>query len=447
MVVNETAPYPSYRVNMIVCSPALRLLKKPPGVIYGGENQPRISHPASVVEGGSPQPLSKSEIRTPNSDSSAGGLAKAERTPKPESRNQLRLLGLLALCLVCFCSCRQAPPPPAPPANDALRNPTWTGETMGSLYTVKLANSPLNQEQLDALKRRIQARLDEVNRQMSHYLPDSELSRFNRAPANQPLKVSSDFANVLRLALEIHARSGGAFDPTLGPVINLWGFGEQTDQRQVPPPDRLQAALAQTGAKHVKVTAQDELVKDLAGLQINLSAIAKGFGVDAMAGVLREAKLTNFFVGISGEIRASGRKASGEDWRVGVSAPVSNWRPGDPLVAALALRDRAISTSGDYQKFFFDAQGRRLCHIFDPRTGQPVQHNLGSVSVLADNCTLADTLSTTLFVLGEQEGMKFIETFTNAAALFVVRNADGTFKSVPSSRFPKFEAIAPEESR
>jgi thiamine biosynthesis lipoprotein len=354
-----------------------------------------------------------------------------------------RISNLLLLFLLCLCACRQ-PAPPAPPVDDALRNPAWTGETMGGVYTVKIANSPLNREQLDALKQKIHARLEAVNRQMSHYQPESELSRFNRAPASQPFKVSPDFARVLRLALEIHERAGGAFDPTLGPVINLWGFGEKTGQRQVPSSEKLREAMSQTGCQHLKVTGQDALVKDLPGLQINLSAIAKGFGVDAMAGVLLQAKLTNFFVGISGEIRASGRKAGGENWRVGVSAPISNWLPGDPLVAALSLPDKAISTSGDYQKFFFDAQGRRLCHIFDPRTGHPVQHTLGSVSVMADNCALADALSTTLFVMGEQAGMKFIESLTNAAALFVVRNPDGTFKSVPSSRFPKFDVMEVE---
>jgi thiamine biosynthesis lipoprotein len=319
--------------------------------------------------------------------------------------------------------------------------PAWTGETMGSAYTVKLAVTNLSAARIETVRRKVHAALDEVNREMSHYLPESELSRFNRAPAQQPFKVSPSFAFLVRQALQLHEQSGGAFDPTLGPVINLWGFGEKTDVRATPTAEALTAAMANTGCQHLRVTGGDELIKDIPGLHLNLSAIAKGYGVDEMARVLRAEGFTNFFVSISGEIYAAGTKMPGRPWKVGVSAPLENWRPGDPLAAALALSHRAISTSGDYQKFFLDAQGRRLSHIFDPKTGRPVQHNLGSVSVVASNCFRADALSTTLFVLGPEAGMRFIETQTNAAALFVVRQPDGTFKSVPSSRFPKFEAL------
>jgi len=312
---------------------------------------------------------------------------------------------------------------------------TWQGQTMGSTYTVKMVDPQLSGPQLDALKTEVEDRLKEVNRQMSHYQPDSELSRFNRSPAGAPFKVSPEFARVTRFSLEMNRRSGGAFDPTLAPVINLWGFGEQTSQRVVPSDADLQAALARTGCQHLSVTGKDELLKDIPGLSVNLSAVAKGFGVDEMARVLRGHGLTNFYVSISGETFTLGHNPRGTNWQVGISAPVSNWRVGDPTVTVLSLSGRAVSTSGDYQKYFVDSQGRRLAHIFDPRTGQPVQHHLGGVSVVADNCMTADALSTTLFVLGSEAGMRFIETWTNAAALFVVRQADGTFRSVPSSRF------------
>lgn len=311
---------------------------------------------------------------------------------------------------------------------------TWQGETMGSDYTVKVVGTNLAPVVLDALKQEVDDRLKEVNRQMSHYLPESELSRFNRAPEAKPFKVSPEFAQVARLALDLNRRSLGAFDSTLGPVINLWGFGEQTTPRQTPPDHLLRQAQEQTGSRHLTVTAKDELVKDIAGLQLNLSAIAKGFGVDQMADVLRRHRLANFYVAISGEVLAVGHNARRTPWQVGISAPISNWREGDPVMTALAISGRAVSTSGDYQKFYFDAAGRRLCHIFDPRTGHPVQHSLGSVTVVADTCTLADGLSTTLFVLGADEGLKFIEGVTNAAALFIVREPDGAFRQRPSSR-------------
>ena len=315
---------------------------------------------------------------------------------------------------------------------------------MGSTYTVKIAGTNLGAPQLDTLKRQVDDRLKEVNRQMSHYQPDSELSRFNRAPADEPFSVSPDFARVLRMALELNRRSAGAFDPTLGPVINLWGFGEAASPRRTPDETQVRAALARTGVQHLRVTDGNALVKDIPGLQINLSAIAKGFGVDVMAGVLRSWGFTNFYVSISGEVYASGRNAHGTNWQVGISAPVSNWRVGDPVVSVLSLSGRAVSTSGDYQKYFVDAAGQRECHIFDPRTGHPVQHNLGSVSVVADTCTQADALSTTLFVLGARAGLELTETLTNVAALFIVREADGAFRTLPSSRFKRMTDYRPE---
>ncbi len=314
---------------------------------------------------------------------------------------------------------------------------------MGSLYTVKIVGAQLSEAQTEALQAEVDQRLKEVNRQMSHYQPDSELSQFNRAPAQAPFKISPDFARVLRLSLDLNRRSGGAFDPTLGPVINLWGFGEKTDVRKTPPAAQLREALKRTGCQHLSLTARNELVKDIPDLQLNLSAIAKGFGVDEMAQVLRLHGLTNLYVSISGEVFALGHNAKGQKWQIGVSTPVLDWRSGDPMAGVLSLSGQAVSTSGDYQKYFVDDKGRRLCHIFDPKTGQPVQHNLGSVSVVADNCMTADALSTTLFVLGPKEGLRFIETWTNAAALFIVREPDGQFRQILSSKFTSLTGYKP----
>jgi thiamine biosynthesis lipoprotein len=312
----------------------------------------------------------------------------------------------------------------------------WQGRTMGSDYTVKIVGTNLAPAQLESLKTEVDQRLREVNRQMSHYQPDSELSQFNRAPANAPFKVSPEFARVVRFSLDLARRSQGAFDPTLAPVINLWGFGEKTDLRAVPPAAELAAALKQTGWQHLHVTVKDELVKDLPDLNVNLSAVAKGFGVDEMGRVLRGHGLVNFYASIAGEVVVRGCNPRGTNWQVGISAPLENWREDDPFVAVASLTDRAVSTSGDYQKFFRDAEGRRHSHIFDPRTGWPVQHDVGGVSVLAADSMTADALSTTLFVLGQEAGLKFIEGWTNAAALFIVREPDGNFRRVPSARFP-----------
>ena len=311
----------------------------------------------------------------------------------------------------------------------------WQGRTMGSPYTVQVVGFDLATNQIETLKLEVAQQLQEVNRQMSHYQPDSELSQFNRAPAHKPFKVSPELARVVRFSLELNRRSQGAFDPTLAPIINLWGFGEKTDQRTVPAEAELNAALKNTGCQHLSVTQQDELVKDIPELTINLSAIAKGFGVDEMVRVLRRHGCTNLYASIAGEVRALGHNSRGTNWQVGISAPVAHWNEDDPMAAIVSLSDQAVSTSGDYQKFFTDPQGRRLSHIMNPQTGWPVQHNLGGVSVVAPDNMTADALTTTLFVLGPEAGLKFIESWPNAAALFIVREAEGRYRQIPSSRF------------
>ncbi len=319
----------------------------------------------------------------------------------------------------------------------------WQGRTMGSPYTVKVVGTNLTPAQTDTLKAEVEDRLKEVNRQMSHYQPDSELSRFNRAPAGRPFKVSPEFAHVVRFSLELSRRSQGAFDPTLAPVINLWGFGEKTEQRAVPPETELRAAMKKTGWHHLSVTDKDELVKDIPDLTINLSAVAKGFALDEMARVLRRQGVTNAYASIAGEVAAMGHNPRGTSWQVGIAAPIAHWTEDGPMAAVLSLSNQAISTSGDYQKFFIDAQGRRLCHIFDPRSGWPVQHNVGGVSGVAPDGMTADGLATTLFVLGQEAGLRFVEAWTNAAALFILRESEGQFRQVASSRFKGLTGYQP----
>lgn len=314
---------------------------------------------------------------------------------------------------------------------------------MGSPYTVRIVGPELEEPTIERLKNEVEATLREVNRQMSHYQPDSELSQFNRAPAKQPFKVSPEFATVMRFTLDLCRRSQGTLDPTLAPIINLWGFGEKTTNRAVPDTAELKRAMARIGYQHVSVTPADELIKDLPELTINLSAVAKGFGVDQMAQVLRKRGYTNIYVSIAGEVQVLGHNARGTNWQIGISDPVSHWNENDPMSAVVSLSNQAISTSGDYQKFFFDSQGRRLSHIFDARTGWPVQHNVGGVSVIAPDSMTADGLSTTLFVLGVEEGLKFIDQLTNVAAVFIVREGEGRYRQIQSSRFGKLAGTTP----
>jgi thiamine biosynthesis lipoprotein len=320
---------------------------------------------------------------------------------------------------------------------------TWEGRTMGSGYVVKLVGSNLAPEQRGVLQAAVEQRLVEVNRQMSHYDPDSALSRFNRGPAGIPFAIPPGFAKVIWFSLELNRRSHRAFDPTMSPLINLWGFGEKSDQRAVPPAEELRATLAQIGCGHLSLSARNELIKDIPELSINLSGVAKGHGVDEMVRVLQEHGFTNVYAAIAGEVRTLGHNARGTKWQVGISAPVAHWRENDPMAAVVELSNQALSTSGDYQKFFTDAQCRRLSHLLDPRTGWPVQHQVGSVSVVAPDGMTADGLATTLFVLGLDEGLRFIEGWTNAAAVFIVRESENRFRPIPSSRFASLTGYRP----
>ena len=319
----------------------------------------------------------------------------------------------------------------------------WQGRTMGSPYTVRITGTNLVGAQIDTLRSEVERSLAEINRQMSNYQPDSELSRFNRAPDHTPFKVSPEFARVVRYALDMSSRSAGAFDPTLGPVINLWGFGEPSGKQSAPKEAVLLEARKRTGWKDLSVTARDELVKVIPDLALDLGAVAKGFGVDEVGRVLRDHGLTDFYISIAGEVLVRGLNPRGTSWHLGISAPLDHWRQTDPMVAGVWLSDQALSTSGDYQKFFRDAQGRRLSHLIDPRTSRPVQHDLAAVSVVATDSMTADALGTTLFVLGLDEGLRFIDAWTNAAALFIVREPDGSFRQVPSARFAPLARYEP----
>ena len=330
--------------------------------------------------------------------------------------------------------------PETPPPHSVVE---WQGRTMGSPYSVKVVDGGLSEGDVAALKLEIEQTLVEINRQMSNYQPDSELSLFNRAPAKVPFKVSPEFAKVVRVALQASRFSEGAFDPTLGPLINLWGFGEKTANHVVPDEKTLRATMAKVGWNHLEVSDANELIKDSPDIALDLGGVAKGYGVDRMIDVLRAHGLKNLYAAIAGEVRVLGYNPRGAKWMLGVSMPVDHWREDNPMAAMVSISDKALSTSGDYQKFFIDASGRRLCHIIDPRTGSPVSHGLASVTIIGPDSTTADALSTSLFVLGPVEGMKKIESREDCAALFILREQDGSYRQLASTRFEQLTGYKP----
>ncbi|MEM7050553.1 MAG: FAD:protein FMN transferase [Acidobacteriota bacterium] len=308
------------------------------------------------------------------------------------------------------------------------------GPTMGTHFNVTLvaAEGALPATRLAELEALVVAELESVNGKMSTYLVDSEISRFNRAESTEPFPVSSATAEVVAESLAIAELSNGAFDITLGPLINAYGFGP--DEPATPPSEgELAALLEAIGYRHLEVDLGQQTVrKALPGLECDPSGIAKGFAVDRVAEALAQAGVESFLVEVGGEVRARGRNAAGQVWRLGIERPEAVRGTVQRIVP---LADRALATSGDYRNYR-EIDGVRFSHLLDPRTGRPIRHRLASVSVVHESCARADGLATALMVLGEDEALRMAESH-DLAILLLVRNDDGGFREVRSAAFDR----------
>ncbi len=327
----------------------------------------------------------------------------------------------------------------ASPARAVDAPPEISGQTMGTSYSVKLRQLPQGRTPSD-LQADIDRLLDEINDQMSTYRADSELSRFNRRASLEWFPVSADTAVVVARALAVAEDSGGAFDPTVGPLVRLWNFGPGPRTNQVPGDAEIDAALEIVG--YEKVTARTDppsLRKTVPGVELDLSAIAKGFAVDRVAEYLSGAGVADFMVEIGGEMRVSGSRPDGDAWRIGVEAPAIDARRAGWM---LPLSDASLATSGDYRNYF-ESDGTRYSHTIDPRTGRPVTHSLASVTIVADDCATSDAWATTLMVLGPEEGLRWAEE-RKIAAWMLLHERDGISQQATldfSERFGEPEPI------
>lgn len=306
------------------------------------------------------------------------------------------------------------------------------GPTMGTTYRIRISG---HSHKLDrrTLKTGVERILETVNRQMSNWRVDSEVSNFNAGAPRAWADISHDTLRVVEEAARIHRLSDGAFDPTIGPLVDLWGFGPASAGRRIPARSRIAAALRRTGIRHIRTrTSPPAVAKRRAGIEIDLSGIAKGFGVDRLATFLDRQGIEHYLVEIGGELRARGHSAWGRPWRIGIEAPVAGRRAVQRIVG---LDGGAIATSGNYRNFF-DSDGIRYSHIIDPRTGDPVDHALASVTVIAPSTMQADALSTALMVMGSDEGLRLARQ-EDLAALFIVREGKH-FVETASPRFTHY---------
>lgn len=346
--------------------------------------------------------------------------------PKGPLRAARLQLLICSLVLVAFGGCTQAPTPVVQ---------VITGETMGTTYSVKIVPTQA-MPALDVIAEKLAAELVSVNDQMSTYLASSELSRFNDQQSTEWFSVSAETAAVASLALEVHSLTEGAFDVTVGPLVDLWGFGPTRRAEVTPSKAEITDLLQVVGSDKLEVRLHPPaLRKKVLGLRVDLSAIAKGHGVDRLAELLDELQVEAYFVEIGGEIRTRGKRLDGRAWQVGIERPMEGERA---VQAIIALSDRSLATSGDYRNFF-EQEGRRVNHFIDPRTGYPVTSQVASVSVIADNCALADALATGLMAAGYAEGLRLAER--NEWAVMLIARTGEALEVVST---PQFESLSPQ---
>ena len=306
----------------------------------------------------------------------------------------------------------------------------FSGRTMGTVYHITVIAEDAGA--VSDLSYKITERLDSINKSMSLFRGDSELSRFNHGEEDVKFCVSDPFMKVFRTGANLYSLTGGAWDGTVAPLVSLWGFGPEPETPGLPAPRAIEKALARVGYNRIRIVDDRCLVKEKKGLSLDFGSIAKGFAVDEIAELLMENNMTDYLVEIGGEVRAGGSNL-GRVWKVGINTPRPD-APVDQLITAVELENRAIATSGDYRNFR-TRQDKTYAHEIDPRTGWPVENDVASVSVMADTAMFADGLATALMVMGETKGLALVNSLDRVDCLFIVRDKGCGFKLLPSRNF------------
>ncbi|MDO6428651.1 FAD:protein FMN transferase [Thalassotalea sp. 1_MG-2023] len=299
------------------------------------------------------------------------------------------------------------------------------GITMGTVsYNIKYIVQPAEQGQSipdeSVIHENVEQILKQLNQDMSNWISDSELSKFNTHHSMEPVEISEGLRRVLAESIRLGHLSDGKLDVTIGPLINLWGFGPEGRPEKAPTQDEIAQAKARIGID--KLTLEGNmLAKGIPDLYVDLSTIAKGYAVDLVAEYLDEVGAHNYLVEIGGELRAKGFKHTGELWSVAIEKPVTTERAVHQIIIP---KDNAIATSGDYRKYF-EENGQRFSHIIDPETGKPINHTLVSVTVIHPSSMTADGLSTAMMLMGPEKAFAFAEEHQLAA--YLISKSDNGF--------------------
>lgn len=306
------------------------------------------------------------------------------------------------------------------------------GNTMGTTYNVKYVVD--ERGQIDGLQEAIDERLVEINKLMSTYDPTSELSRFNQNRYTTPVALSAETTKVVKEALRLGELSDGVLNVTVGPLVNLWGFGPNKRPEKVPTEAQIAEVREYVGLDKVELTSQG-LRKLHPMVYVDLSTIAKGYGVDQVAEIMEKNNLHDYLVEIGGEMRVKGERGNGEEWLIAIEKPVSTERSVQKIVS---VGTNAIATSGDYRNYY-EMGGKRYSHLIDPRTGSPITHNLVSVTVVHPSSMTADGLATAFNVMGWDEAKALAEK-EDLAVFLIKRTADG-FEEYASPQFDEIVEV------
>ncbi|MFW7377305.1 MAG: FAD:protein FMN transferase [Oligoflexus sp.] len=315
-------------------------------------------------------------------------------------------------------------------AQQALAEPqvTLRGNTMGTYYQIKFYGlRPID------VHGKIEALLVKINQQMSTYIPDSEISRISTNASDEWQPVSKEFLEVALMSQKLFRMTRGAFDPTVGNIVGLWGFGPRYMPTRVPDTASLQKALKESGFDKIELREDQAAIrKSQPELSIDFSGIAKGYAVDQIAEYLESIGLTRYLVEIGGDLRSGQSKPDGTEWTIAVERPSAI--PGEHM-RVIFPRGRGLATSGDYRNYF-EVDGKRYSHLINPTTGFPIANNVASVTVAAESCAEADGLATALMVLGLEKGTKVADEY-GIPVLWIVRENE-EFREIHNQAFEVF---------
>jgi thiamine biosynthesis lipoprotein len=304
----------------------------------------------------------------------------------------------------------------------------FTGFTQGSTYSIVYDNS-INISPLD-LKQKVENILHDFEMSLSVYQDSSVISKINR---NENVVLDTFFIEVFRKSVLICGMTDGAFDITVGPLVRAWGFGP--DEHKTFTKERRDSLMRLVGMDKIALV-NGRIVKSLPGVTIDVNAIAQGYSVDVICRYFDHLGISNYLVEIGGEVRAKGKKA-GSLWRIGIDKPEdNNMIPGQTLQGIIKITDKAVSTSGNYRKFYIE-DGIKYSHEIDPKTGYPAKNTLLSATIVADDCAMADGIATASMVMGKDKTIKFLEIHPEIEAYLVYSDESGNFKTWISENLKK----------